>query len=183
LLGRRRPVKIYAHIIMLPDSTRAALLSSRVLASPTFLTPGGLQAWLIHDAEFKALQERFRQTPGVDFLSSPRIMTADGVQATLFSGESISLHGLKNDVGTRLDCFPRVRSQSTDLFVNVTFSEASTNPAGTAAALGTAGLISIQTNLDIAARLQIPKGSGVLFLNGIPGEANHKVFGLLIDPP
>jgi len=181
LFGRRKPVKIYAHLITLPDSIRAGLLSSRVLASPTFLAPGGLQAWLIHAAELKALQDRFRQTPGVDLLNTGA-KTADGVQAALFCGQSMSLNGLRNDVGLRLDCFPRIRGQSTDLFVDVTFSEATTNPAGTAA-LGPPAVISIQTNLDIAVRLQIPKGSGVLLLNGAPGGAAQKVFGLMIDPP
>ena len=81
-----------------------------------------------------------------------------------------------------LDCFPRIRRQSTDLFVDVTFSEATTNPAG-AATLAPPAVISIQTNLDIAARVQIPKGSGVLLLKGVPGDANQKVYGLMIDPP
>jgi hypothetical protein len=82
-----------------------------------------------------------------------------------------------------LDCFARVHSKSTDLFVNVTVSEALTNLAVTAAAQRPAASVSIQTNLDIAARLQIPKGSGALLLNSTPGEANHRVFGALIDPP
>jgi hypothetical protein len=63
------------------------------------------------------------------------------------------------------------------------FSDALTNPAVTAAAPRPAALVSIRTNLDIAARLQIPKGSGVLLLKRAPGEANHRVSGVIIDPP
>jgi hypothetical protein len=94
-----------------------------------------------------------------------------------------TLNGSTNDVGFKMDCLARVRSQSTDLFVNVTLSELLTNPVVTAAAPRSATLVSIRTNLDIAARLQVPKGSGVLLLDGAPGEANRKVLGVMIDPP
>jgi len=183
LLGRRKTVNIHADILMLPDPTRATLLSSQVLASPNFRDASGLQVWLLDGAELKALRDRFRQTPGIDFLGRPRITTADGVEASMYVGGPISLNGSTTDVGLKLDCFARVHSKSTDLFVNVTVSEALTNLAVTAAAQRPAASVSIQTNLDIAARLQIPKGSGALLLNSTPGEANHRVFGALIDPP
>jgi len=185
LFGRRKPVKIYGDILTLPDSTRATLLSSRVLASPSFLDGSGLEVWLLQDAELKALHDRFKQTPGVDFLSHPRLMTADGVGASIFIGQAISLNGSPKvqNVGLKMDCFPRVRREFTDLFLDVTFLEALTNLAVTAAAPGPAASVSIQTNLDLAARLQSPKGSGVLLLKGTPGEANHRVFGVMIDPP
>jgi hypothetical protein len=176
LFGRRKPVNIYANIITFPDSVRAALLSSWVLASPSFLDASGLQVWLLPDAELKALHERLRQTPGVDFLSRPRITTADGGGARMLMGGPISLNGSNNYVGLKLDCFPRVHSKSTDLFVSVTFSEVLTNPAVTAAALRPGALVSIQTNLDIAARLQIPKGNGVLLLERAPRRGESQVF-------
>jgi hypothetical protein len=70
-------------------------------------------------------------------------------------------------------CFTRLRSKSTDLFVEVTCSEVTTN----------ATPIFIRTNLDVVARLQVPNGNGVVLLKSLPGESDEGVFAALIDPP
>jgi hypothetical protein len=44
-------------------------------------------------------------------------------------------------------------------------------------------MISLQTNLDVAVRLQIPKGSGVFMVNAAPLDPNGKRIGVIIDPP
>jgi len=47
----------------------------------------------------------------------------------------------------------------------------------------TANSLSIRTNLDIAAKLRIPKGSGLFLLNRQTDGVEGKRFGVLIEPP
>jgi len=44
-------------------------------------------------------------------------------------------------------------------------------------------LVSIQTNLDTALRLQIPKGSGFFLLDRSAQDSGRKTIGVIIDPP
>jgi hypothetical protein len=98
----------------------------------------------------------------------------------LFQGQSIALGGLTNQVGCALGCCVRVHPDYTDLTACITLSELATNQA--AASVGSAPLISIQTNLDTALRLQIPRGSGVFLVDQSSGDSTRKPVGVIIDP-
>lgn len=182
LFGQRKPVNIYGEIVMFPGSTDSVMLAAQVLGKPGFLGQNGLNIWLVQEGELNSLRERLKQTPGSHFVTRPRISTADGVGASLFTGESISLNGAANDVGLKVGCFARVHKESTDLFVDVTYSEALTNQGAITDDARPIASVSIQTNLDVAARLQIPKGSGVVLLKRTSGGGNHNAFGFLIEP-
>jgi hypothetical protein len=111
--------------------------------------------------------------------------TADGIQGVMFAGTSIPVNALTNTtVGLRVDCFARVRNHSTDLFLEVMSSEAVPNQTTATAAAGPSptNFISIQTNLSIGVRLQIPKGNGVLLIQTSP-DAPHNPHAILLDPP
>lgn len=183
LLGQRKPVKVYADIIAFPNSTDGAFPSSLALGSPSFSNTNGLQVWFLRGGELRSLRDSLKGTPGTDFLSHPRISTADGIEASMFVGQSSLLNGSNNQVGLKAGFFPRVRSHSTDLFAVISFSEPVTNQTGTPNGLGAEGFVSIQTNLDIAVRVQVPKGSGLLLLDGSSVGAVHRRFGVLIEPP
>jgi hypothetical protein len=183
VFGQRKPITICAEIISLSPSAGPGLVSSLALGPPIYSEPKGLQVWLLQKGDIQTARQQLKQTPGVDFLNRPRIGTADGVEASVFVGQSMPLNGVKNDVGLKLDCFPRVRDHSTDLFAVIQLSEALTNPTDGTVQLPPAQSVSIQTNLDLAARVQIPKGSGVLLLTRSSDDQNHKTFGILIDPP
>ena len=120
---------------------------------------------------------------GTDFLNHPRISTADGVEASLFVGKSILLNGFVNEVGLKAAFFPRARNDSTDLFALISLSQLVTNQTGLRTALSATSVVSIQTNMDIAARVQVPRGSGLLLLDGDSVGAARKRFGALIELP
>jgi hypothetical protein len=63
----------------------------------------------------------------------------------------------------------------------ITLSELVTNQA--AASGGSTSLISIQTNLDTALRLQVPKGSGIFLFDRSSRDSSRKPIGVIIDPP
>ena len=183
VLGRRKPINVFADIIALQNSDGQILPSSLALGKPSFTATNGLQVWLLGDRELRSLRDCLKRTPGTDFLNRPRISTADGVEASMFVGESISLNGSTNEVGLKAAFFPRVRSDSTDLFAVISLSELVTNQTGGPNALMATSAVSIQTNMHIAARVQVPKGSGLLLLDGNPVGAARKRFGALIEPP
>lgn len=183
VFGQRKPVNIYADVLALSEPTSAGLVSSLALEKPVFAEPNGLQVWFLRSGDVKAVHERLKRTPGIDSLGRPRICMADGVEASIFSGPSVPLNGVVKQVGLKMDCFARVRSRSTELFAVITLSEAVTNQMAAATTSPPANSISIRTNLDIKARLQIPKGSGVLLVKHSPDDPNHRTFGVVIDPP
>jgi hypothetical protein len=183
VFGRRKPVNVYADVIALQDSTVECLHSSLALGRPSFSDTNGLQVWFLGGRELRSVRDTLKRTPGADFLSHPRINTADGCECSMFVGESIVLNGSTNDVGLKAAFFPRVRKESTDLFAMVSFSELVTNLTGLPYGSNAASVVSIQTDLDFAARLLVPKGSGFLLLDGNSVGAARKRFGALIESP
>ncbi|HTL55096.1 MAG TPA: hypothetical protein VL361_05420 [Candidatus Limnocylindrales bacterium] len=183
LLGRRAPVNVFVHIITLPTSPDEDPPCVSTLGRPTFATTNGLHVWLLRGAELMALRDKLKGTIGIDFISHPRISTADGVEASLYVGESVSLNGWTNEIGLRAAFFPRVHKDLTDLIAMISFSELITNQSGIQTAGKATSSLSIRTNLDIAARLQVPKGDGIFISTGHPADIEPKRFGVLIEPP
>lgn len=179
VLGHRKSVNLYTEVVSLVDSSPSAL-SSLSLGPASFLHTNGLQVWLLGADQLKALREHLKQAPGADPPLRPRINTADGVACQFFQGQSFSLSGSTNQVGLSLGCCARVHPDYTDLMACMTLSELITNQA---AAPGTSSpLVSIQTNLDAALRLQIPKGSGFFLLDRSAQDSGRKTIGVIIDP-
>ena len=52
----------------------------------------------------------------------PRISTADAIQSTLSSGNSVQLNGSSHEVGLTMGCFASVHPDSTDLIAEIRFS-------------------------------------------------------------
>jgi hypothetical protein len=183
VFGKRKPVDIFSDIVTISNATTGSFVSSLPVGKPVYSETNGFQVWFLSSDDLKAVRQGLKQMAGVDFLNHPRISTADGVEACLFTGNSISLNGVSNEVGLKVDYFPRVRSHSTDLFTVITWSEALTNQAGVSSGRLTEEIVSIHTNLDIAARMQIPKSNGVFLVKGSADEASQRMFGVIIDPP
>ena len=180
VFGQRKPVNLYAEVVSLPDSSRP-ILSSLSLDPASFSHTNGLQVWLLGANELKALRDHLKQTPGTEPSFRPRISTADGIECRLFQGQSVSFSGSTNQVGCTFGCCARVHPDSTDLMTCITLSELVTNQA--AAPRGSTSLISIQTNLDTALRLQVPKGSGIFLFDRSSRDSSRKPIGVIIDPP
>jgi len=182
VFGQRKRVNLYAEVVSLADSSRATP-SSLALGPPSFSDTNDLQGWLIGTDQLKELREHLKHTSGEDPPLHPRISTADGVECQLFQGQSISLSGSTKQVGCTFHCCARVHPDSTDLMACITLSELVTNQ--TVAPGGSSPLvsISIQTNLDTALRLQIPKGRVIFLLHQSSPDSNCKSIGVIIDPP
>jgi len=65
----------------------------------------------------------------------------------------------------------------------ITLSQVLTNQSEASTGSLQNRIVSIHTNLDIAARMQIPKSNGVFLVKGSADEASQRTFGVIIDPP
>jgi beta-lactamase regulating signal transducer with metallopeptidase domain/tetratricopeptide (TPR) repeat protein len=102
--------------------------------------------WDLSAAEFSAVQERLK-TPGFDRISAPRVLTAQGVMASLFVGDQTN--------NIQLECVPSIR----DGLVNVTTLARTT---GKYAPEGGWPDFAGHTNCAIFSRVGIPEGDGVV---------------------
>jgi hypothetical protein len=188
VFGARKPVLIKANIISFADSP-PTLLTNSTLGPPNFSDTNGLCVWLLTSNQVGALRGYFKQTPGVDISSSPRIASAEGIEASLFVGQSVGSGNQPQRAGITFGCTARFRRNSTDLLTHTTVSELVTkdNPAIDTNGYGPNGyapptITTLQTNLDTSLRLQLPKGNGFFFLDQSHHEATGKNIGVLIDP-
>lgn len=106
-----------------------------------------------------------------------RVSTADGIGATLFSGQTMVLQGATNQVGLQTEYYAAVHPTRTDLFLSAFLSELVTNEPGGSEA----GVVDVATNLDLAARLQVPRGCGVVLLTRSEPPADVRGAGLVLE--
>ena len=174
--GRAKVIDFGARLMDLTGSSES-LPTSLPLANPAFTGTNGLRAWLIPEAELAKLRHDLEEEAAPDLLYSPRITTADGMEARLFSGTTIPVDGLQREVGLSLDVLSRVTAQGTDLITVLALSELGTNKTGGMSD----GAVSIQTNLALAARFQVPKGSGLFLLEETPGRERRKRLAVIVS--
>jgi hypothetical protein len=179
VFGKHKPVNLSAEVISLADSS-SSTLSSLALGPPSFSHTNGLQVWLLGTDQLKTLHEHLKPAPGTDPPLRPRISTADGMECWFFQGQSVLLSGPPTQVGLSLGCCARVHADYTDLMACIALSELVTNEVLAPGA--SSPLVSIQTNLDTALRLRIPKGSGVFLFDQSARDSGRKPIGVLIDP-
>jgi len=182
VFGKRKPVNIYAQVIELGEPPNLSL-SNLLGGPPSFSDTNGLQVWLLGADRCKRLGEQLRQSAGTAVLCQSRISTADGIDNKLFQGTSITVNGTNKLVGLTFACFARVHRDSTDLIACLSYSQAVTNAFDMLGGSSVSNGVSVQTNLDAALRLQIPKGSGFFLVDGAPLEQARKRIGILVDPP
>jgi hypothetical protein len=189
--GARKPMLIQANVVSFEGSP-PTLLSNSTLGPPNFSDANGLCVWLLNSNQVSALRECFKQTPGAQTLQRPRISTAEGIEASLFVGSTLPTlpaGSPPKQVGLELSCCGRFRGNFCDFLTHITFSELVTkdNPAIDTDGYGPNGYTPptinvLQTNLDAALRLQLPKGTGFFLLDQSHHEPPRKNIGVLIDP-
>jgi hypothetical protein len=180
VFGARKPMLIQANIVSFADSPHT-LLSNLAIGPPNFSNTNGLCVWLLSSNQLSALRGNFKQAPGANILSKPRISTAEGIQADLFVGQSLPPGSPAKQVGLEFRCCARFRRNSSDLLTHISFSEFVTNENDGSASTPPF-TTTLQTNIDTALRLQLPKGNGVFFLDQSHHESPRKNIGVLIDP-
>jgi hypothetical protein len=148
-------------------------VSDLSLGNPTFTDTNGLRVWLVDQSELKALRRRVEQTAGSEIVSSPGISTGIGMESQLHVTQKLFIDGTSVDAGVMVDFVPRVRKGRIDLDTIMMASEPLTNALG---------IRSIRTNLALAARFQIPHGSGIFLLDAAHDATNRNRFGVMISP-
>lgn len=156
--GRRQPVVLQFDAIKLAQA-RGSGFSKLALRAPDFSDSHGLQVWQLGQKELVSLRDRLKRMPDSDPCGCGRISTGDGIECSLSQGQSITIGRTPCVAGMNVDCFTRSRAEAADLTAHVTLSEVLTNTAVSAAP------VCLQTNLDVALRLQIPKGKGIFFID------------------
>jgi len=180
LRGPRKVVRLDAAIIGfddLPGSSLAALW----LGAPQFADTNGHQVWILGESKLSRLRNRLERSPANEMVAFPRVDTADGIEAQIFSGGTVYVQGAQRNVGLAMDFLPRVRRNSTDLTTIIALTEAVTNRTVAPAGLPETDVVSIQTNLIVAARIQIPRGSGVFLLDESTRAMHGKRIGVMIS--
>ena len=177
LFGKVRPVEIRTDIVTVLDLEPLGLANPDV-QSP--MAPGspGLKVWMLEKDKLTALRHKLQQTNVAELVNSPRVTTGDAMDASIFVGTTLVLGSATNELGVRISFRPRIHEDVTDLTTFVTYLTARTNQTGTVAE---SGAISIQTNLDVKARFQIPNGKGVFLLQSSRDSNSPSPIGVVIS--
>jgi len=183
LRGPRKVIRLDAAMIGFRDLPESGL--GLWLGAPQFAETNGLQVWIVGESKLSRLRNRLERSPANEMVAFPRVDTADGIRAQMFSGGAVSVQGTQRNVGLAMDFLPRVRRNSTDLTTIIALTEAMTNHMVASAGLTESNVVSVQTNLILAARIQIPNGSGVFLLDDSNGVMHGKRIGVMISatPP
>ena len=180
VFGRRKVVNLSTEIFSLKAATNADE-TNLTLGQPDFANATGLRLWFLKQSKLKLIRDSFRRTSGIETINHPRISTAEGCACTLFSGESILVNGMTNQVGIGVSYLAEDYQGLTELYASLELTEAITNQAD---ARGEGRFdVSVQTNLDVAVRLRLPIGTGVFLLNRDSTILRGSPIGVIIDPP
>jgi len=162
-------------VVSFTVSVLTASNATKVPRRPDFVSNDGIQVWVLSSSH--AIKPR----AGVELLSAVGITTADGIEAQLFQGNTISVDGVTANVGAAADLFSRLRPGKTDLTAIITYSEAVTNQTAISGSAGSIASVSIRTNLAIAARVQVPEGRALFIMDGGHVLTDGKRAGVLIS--
>ena len=155
-------------------------LSNSLPATPDFAAANGLRLWRVKEADVRSLRGRFKANPD-QLLSTSRVRTGDNIACEIFSGNSIAINGTQQPVGLRMDLLAGIHKQGTDLTAVFCFSEPETNSLVTSEAVPGIAAVSIHTNLEFGARVQLSKElSSIFVLAPPPAAPNQKQVGLLL---
>ena len=180
VLGQRKTINLNAGVFSLDAQSRARLEEIAGSASAR-VASNGLAVWFLPASELKNLRTHLEKD-GHAKVYFTRITTADGIGAALgLMEEAVIAWGVTNFPGMEASYFARIEPRATDLVADVVGWGAVTNDS--ARARGILPTVYTQTNIDIAVRLQVPKGKGVLLIQNRPGGADaHSGCGFILDP-
>jgi hypothetical protein len=180
IAGRPKVFDLRGTIIKF-EGPRASSLTDHLPPAPAFTT-NGLSIWLLNKTECDDFNRNLGNQPGFTMvMGSPAITTADGMQATVTVGATYSIKGVPSTVGLSMDFLPRARGTLNDIITIMNLTETVTNGAAAAAGSTADGEVSVQTDLDVAARLQMPSGSGAFVLQDSPAATQSRRVGVLLS--
>lgn len=174
-LGKRTPVNFDAQMLQLTDAALPADLGH--LPAATLVT-NGLSMWSLEDAHLENARTSLqgKDQNKLDPIRA-RLNTADGIVASMSSGQLVPVAGAMTHVGFTLQVLPRTHKDKTDVTLGVKWIELVDRPSGTDAG-ATNPSVAIRTNLWQVARVQIPIGNGFLLIQS-PSETQPGMAFLL----
>jgi hypothetical protein len=180
VLGRPKTCDLGATVVKFEGSGES-FLASHPLPPPAFADAKGLKIWLLRPHEIDALSSALRHQSPAEILYMPRITTSDRMQASLSSGAAYAINGVLTPVGLTMDFLSRVRRSTNDVTTVISLTEIVTNQPGASAGSAGAEAVAVQTDFEVAARLQIPNGSGAFLLQEPPAGKTSKRIGVLLS--
>jgi hypothetical protein len=166
IFGERRSVRISAEIMELSGPALTNLETSLRLPAPTYAT-NGVKIWFLGAASLMEIGRRDSPARGIEILTTPRIVTAEGMASSVFMGQSMPTKTGMTPVGIGMMCSASVRDGYTTLLTELFQSEFID------------GIV--RTNFTIHARLNVPKGKGVFVMQQSNGAATNG-WGMVIHP-
>ena len=171
VLGKIKPVEIDTDIITLSPTLQPSL------GAATFDGPGSLAAsrvrvWQLETAGLNALRQQLKTNSAMVFRNSPRIITGDGITASLFAGQTVVLKGVTNETGVRVTYGTHTQPELIDLTASLSLVEPFTNEIQ---------VTGFQTNLDLKARFQVTNGIGIFLIQSFPDQTNRDPVGILLS--
>jgi hypothetical protein len=167
LFGRRRNFDVFADVFQLPVTS----LTNVELAQPVFTDTNGLRVWFASGVHLKNLSAKMEKITGAEVLSRPRLSVAEGRAGSLFIGHSVQLKSGMEQIGFGMQSVITARPELTELLTGISHCEVAQAQ----------GEPTIKTNIDLVARLNVPKGSGVLIIK-TPGATATNGYGIVISP-
>ena len=167
LFGRRRSFDVFAEVIQLP----AAGVTNVEFAQPVFADTNGLKVWFADGVQLKTLSAKIEKFRGAEVLSRPRLSLGEDMAGSLFIGHSVQLKSGMAQLGFELRCVITARADAIELLTGISHTEIGQSR----------GEPTINTNIDLVARLNIPKGSGVLLIKTPTATATNG-YGIVIHP-
>jgi hypothetical protein len=184
IVGSATSIGIRGTIIEL-SGPEDPILSEVARTGVVLAETNGLRAWSIGGSDMNTILRRLETGSGSQVISSPSVVTSDGVTAVLSVSQNVPIAGTATAVGVILSVLPRVRRDSTDLTTVIVLTEAITNQTGPVVAPNglavTNTTVSIRTNLAAAARIQIPDGRGIFLLQAARSITNQHCTGVFIS--
>jgi hypothetical protein len=138
----------------------------------------GLQVWFLPAVSLNALRTRI-EADARNKLYQPIITTPAGSRAAMgLMEQAVITNGVTSVPGLEVVFLPLRSRRTTDFFASVVAFTTVTDDSKQ----GGGRIGYTRTNVDIAVRLQIPKGKGVLLLQGKPGNNKEYQAGFILDP-
>ena len=166
IFGERKQVGVSADILQLSGPALTNLEATLKLPAPIYAT-NGLKVWFLPAGPLKEIGGKSAPGNGIEILTRPRVMTADGIAASMFMGQSVPTKAGMTRVGFGMECAARVHDASTELLTEIVQSELRDTV--------------VQTNLAVNARLNVPNGKGIFLVQQPTGAATNG-WGVVIHP-
>ena len=168
VLGRRKTVTLDGKVISLPSQNPAAR-ELAILSRTPDLAEGGTKIWLLSTNELADLRNEIGSVSN-SVLTAGRITMGEKSEGMLASTQPLSAgFGRMVSAGLSFNVYPVLHKHSTTVWLALAYSQFVTNGE----------MISVQTNLALNGRFELPHGSGIIILKAEPGSDR---LGFLLVP-